>query len=162
MKPKVNFYTNTDLYHNDFNLSIYNQITLLKAGKTGEIDIEHLIDELEDISKSNLRELNSHLKILITHLLKWQFQLATLQTQWEEYEEKSWRLTIIEQRSQLIDLLEDIPSLRRTLPNVVKNVYPKAVILAVEETGLSKSTFPPLCPYTVEQLLDKQFYPEPV
>lgn len=40
-----------------------------------EIDVKHLIEELEDMGKSNKRELTSHFKILIAHLLKWQFQL---------------------------------------------------------------------------------------
>ena len=151
---------NAKLYEHDFNAWIYQQISLLKAGKTDEIDVEHLIEELEDMGKSNLRELESRFIILIAHLLKWQFQLATLETQWQNFEGKSWRKTIIEQRSQISNLLEEMPSLKQKLQNAAIKTYPKAVTFAVDETGLPPSTFPEKCPYTIEQLLDKHFYPQ--
>ena len=127
---------NTKLYEHDFNAWIYQQISLLKAGKTDEIDVEHLIEELEDMGKSNLRELESRFIILIAHLLKWQFQLATLETQWQDFEGKSWRKTIIEQRSQISNLLEEMSSLKQKLQNAAIKTYPKAVTFAVDETGL--------------------------
>ncbi|BAP55361.1 hypothetical protein THII_1064 [Thioploca ingrica] len=148
-----------ELYEHDFNAWIHNQISLLKAGKTNEIDIEHLIEELEDMGKSNLRELESRFIILIAHLLKWQFQLATLETQWQDFEGKSWRKTIIEQRAQLLHLLRKVPSLKQELQNAMIDAYPHALDLAIDETGLPESTFPKTCPYTIEQLLDKYFYP---
>ncbi|BAP55360.1 hypothetical protein THII_1063 [Thioploca ingrica] len=150
----------TELYEHDFNAWIHNQISLLKAGKTNEIDIEHLIEELEDMGKSNLRELESRFIILIAHLLKWQFQLATLETQWQDFEGKSWRKTIIEQRTQLLYLLKKVPSLKQKLQNAVTEAYLEAVMLVVKESKLSKSIFPIDCPYTIEQLLDDDFYPE--
>ncbi|MDD2816137.1 MAG: DUF29 domain-containing protein [Thiotrichaceae bacterium] len=79
---------------------------------------------------------------------------------WESYEGKSWRLTIIEQRSQIVDLLEDVPSLKRELESTVEHSYPKAVLFAVKETRLAKTTFPETCPYTIQQLLDDEFFPE--
>jgi hypothetical protein len=107
------------LYEHDFNAWIYQQISLLKEGKTNEIDIEHLIEELEDMGKSNLKELESRFIILIAYLLKWQFQLATLATSWQDFEGKSWRKTIIEQRVQLLYLLKKVPSLKQKLPDAV-------------------------------------------
>ena len=147
-------------YDRDFNAWVQQHITLLKQGRMSEIDVEHLIMELEDVSKSNLRELKSRLIVLIAHLLKWQFQLATLEAQWKEFEGKSWRRTIVEQRTQIFELLEDMPSLKNQLQETMEATYPKAVMYAVDETGLPKSTFSDSCPYTVEQLLDKTFYPE--
>jgi len=148
-----------ELYENDFHAWIQHQIHLLKVGKTSELDIENLIEELKDMGRSNVRELESRFIILIAHLLKWQFQLNQLQTQWQKFEGQSWRKTIIEQRSQISYLLEDMPSLNRMLQNTVIKTYPKAVRFAVDETNLPESTFPEHCPYTVTQLLDKQFYP---
>ncbi len=150
------------LYEQDFNLWIHQQINLLKLGNTQDIDIEHLILELADMGKSHLRELNSRLIILITHLLKWQFQLTQLSSQWIEYTGKSWSDTIIEQRTQVDLLFEDMPSLRRELADAIRKIYPKAIILAMKETGLSKSIFPIDCPYSIDQLLDIDFYPKNV
>jgi len=148
-----------DIYENDFHAWIQSQIRLLKIGKTSELDIEHLIEELEDMGKSNIRELESRFLMLIAHLLKWQFQLATMTMQWKEFEGKSWRKTIIEQRTQILYLLEDIPSLKTRLEEIVLKTYPKAVKFAIDETNLPQSTFPEQCPYSVKELLDKRFYP---
>jgi hypothetical protein len=151
---------NAELYETDFNRWVHQQIGLIKAAKTNELDWEHLLAELENMGKSNLRELESRFIVLIAHLLKWQFQLTTLTAQWSEFNGKSWRLTIIEQRTQLAYLLEELPSLRRELPNAIAKIYSKAVSFAAEESGLPKAIFPTTCPYTIEQLLDKQFYPK--
>ncbi len=148
-------------YEKDFHSWIEKHIELLKSGQLHELDKEHLIEELGDMGKSNLRELESRFIMLIAHLLKWQFQLTTLANQWQEFEGKSWRKTIIEQRLQLIDLLAEMSSLKKKLTDVISKTYPKAVIFAIDETGLPKQTFPQICPYTIEQLLDKAYYPNP-
>ena len=146
-------------YEQDFHHWIEHHITLLRSGRFNEIDVEHLIEELESMAGRDRNELVSRLKILIAHLLKWQFQLQQLNEQWQEFDGRSWRRSIIEQRSQLADLLENIPSLKHHLSESVNLAYPKAVNLAIDETKLPKSLFPKTCPYTVEQLVDKEFYP---
>ncbi len=148
-------------YERDFDSWIQQQITLLKQGKVNEIDIEHLIEELEDMGKSHKRELSSHFKILIAHLLKWEFQLKQLSELWEKFKGSSWQQSIIEQRSQIYDMLEENPSLKHQIPASIVKAYPKAVDIAIEETNLPQSIFPDVCPYTIEQLLDKKFYPKP-
>jgi hypothetical protein len=141
----------TELYEYDFNEWIAQQITLLKQGRTNEIDAIHLITELEEMGKSNLRELESRFIILIAHLLKWQFQ--------PNQQDGSWRDSINEQRLQLSRLLRKTPSLKRELINTVTEVYLDALELATDDTGLAASIFPTTCPYSIEQLLDKTFYP---
>jgi hypothetical protein len=143
---------NAELYEHDFNAWIDQQINLLKVGKINEVDVEHLIEELEDMGKSNLRELESRFIILIAHLLKWQFQ--------SDRQSSSWRGSIREQRAQLLHLLKKTPSLKRETDHAIANAYPDALEIAVDETGLAESHFPEKCPYSVEQLLDKLFYPE--
>lgn len=83
-------------YDKDFNGWIQQQIALLKQGKIDEIDIEHLIIELEDMGKSTVRELESRFVILIAHLLKWQFQLTQLTEIWQKFKGSSWQSSIIE------------------------------------------------------------------
>jgi hypothetical protein len=147
-------------YDRDFDSWIQQHITLLKQGRVNEIDVEHLIIELEDLGKSNLRELENRLIILIAHLLKWQFQLKQLAERWQEFEGRGWRKTIIEQRLQIHKLLKNIPSLKTHLQDSIVEAYPYAVELAVRETKLPLSTFPNQCPYVIGQLLDHEFYPE--
>jgi hypothetical protein len=140
-------------YEHDFQNWLNRNINLLKTGQLHELDVTHLIEELEDMGKSNVRELESRLMILIAHLLKWQFQ--------PEKQSSSWRGSINEQRLQLLRLLSKVPSLKRQLQNAVEDVYGDSVFLASDETNLPKSHFPQACPYSMEQLLDKAFYPEP-
>jgi len=142
----------TELYEYDFNEWVVQQVALLKQGKTGEIDVVHLITELEDMGKSNLRELESRLIILIAHLLKWQFQ--------PNQQSSSWRGSIREQRAKLLHLFKYVPSLKRHVDEVIQAAYPDALELAVDETGLATTIFPTTCPYSIEQLLDKTFYPQ--
>jgi hypothetical protein len=148
-------------YDRDFDSWIQQHIALLKQGRVNEIDIDHLIEELEDMGKSNRRELVNRFVPLIAHLLKWQYQYKQLQDKWITFTGGSWKGTITEQRTNIIDILTDMPSFKRNLNDAVTTAYPKAVKIAVNETGLPKSTFPDACPYTVEQLLNEDFYPEP-
>lgn len=146
-------------YEQDFNAWIHHQVQLLKSGRLQQLDVKHLIIELEEMGKSDVRALESRLLILIAHLLKWQYQRATLTTQWQGFEGKSWRNTIIEQRAQLRHLLKKVPSLKREFSNAINEVYAEAVTIAAQETQLPNATFPPTCPYSMEQLLDDNFYP---
>ncbi len=139
------------LYNTDFNSWIQENILLLKAGRFNEIDNVHLIEELEDMGKSNTRELKSRLIVLIAHLLKWQFQ--------QNQRSGGWKSSIIEQRKKLSLLLADSPSLKRIVNDVISDIYNEALDWASEETGVAESIFPLTCPYIQEQLLDKNFYP---
>ncbi len=141
----------SNLYEQDFNAWINAQIHLLKQGKVNEIDILHLIDELADMGKSHLNELENRFVVLIAHLLKWQFQT--------DKQSSSWRGSISEQRIQIGRLLRKNPSLKTKMQAAINDAYPDALELAIEETQLNKKVFPENCPYTTEQLLDKQFYP---
>ena len=85
------------------------------------------------------------------HLLKWQYQPGL--------RSRSWKLTIIEQRQEIQDLLEDSPSLKHKLPQEFGKAYNRAILKAEKETNLSSKTFPKNCPYTLAQILDEQFYP---
>lgn len=148
-----------ELYEYDLSAWIYRQISLLKAGETSKIDVEHLIEELEGMAKRDRNELTSHLVILIAHLLNWECQLEQLTETWEQFTGKSWHNSILEQRYRIKDQLENIPSLQTYVSEAIVKAYPKAVALAVDETNLPKQTFPQNCPYSVAQLLDKTFYP---
>lgn len=147
------------LYEQDFERWASTQAELLRQGKTTDLDVQHLIEELEDMGKSSLRELESRFIILIAHLLKWQHQLDTLAEQWKAFEGKSWRKTIIEQRAQLNFLLNKVPSLKNSLGLAREEAYPAARRLAINETGMSPETFPEACPYAVDDLLDDDFLP---
>ena len=147
------------LYQTDYAAWAQRNAELLRERRFDALDIEHLLEELSDMSKSDRRELHSRLLVLIAHLLKWEFQYPVLNERWREFEGHSWRSTIIEQRIQLADLLKQSPGLKGALAETIASTYPRAVELASDETGLSPATFPAECAYTAEQLLDKSYYP---
>ena len=146
-------------YEDDIHVWTLSQIEWLRQGQWGNLDIQHLIEELESMAGRDRRELESHFIILIAHLLKWEYQFHQLTDRWHSWQGGSWQGTIIEQRAQLAKLLRKVPSLKRYLVEAVAEAYPDAVNIAVKETKLSRSTFPLSCPYTIEQLLDEDFWP---
>lgn len=141
-----------ELYNQDFDAWIQQQVYLLKKGDLNALDAKHLIEELEEMGKSNYNELESCFTVLIAHLLKWQYQ--------PEKRSNSWLGSMREQRIRIARLLENNPSLKRKIPEAIKAIYQDAIEIAAVETQLSISLFPQNCPYTVEQLLNKVFYPE--
>ncbi len=149
----------TDLYRTDYAEWARRTALLLRAGDFGALDVAHLLDELEDMGKSEYRELENRLVILLAHLLKWQYQLPLLTARWQEFDGRSWRSTIIEQRDRLARLLDQAPGLKPRLPTVIGTAYTDAAALAAKETGLAPGTFPPECPYTQGQIQDDGFFP---
>jgi hypothetical protein len=133
---------------------------LLRQRRFSELDLDHLLEELDDMGKSQRQELVSRLRILLAHLLKWQYQYRQLSERWAEFEGKSWRNTLIEQRLALRYLLEDNPGLKGVLTATVNKAYPQAVELAARESELPMATFPASCPYSEAQMLDPDFLPQ--
>jgi hypothetical protein len=138
-------------YETDFYLWVDKNVELLKQRRFNELDVDILIDELENMAKSDRRELLSRIMILIAHLLKWEFQV--------EQRSGSWRASILEQRIRIHQQLEDSPSLKNKIPESITKAYPSALALAVNATSLAENIFPENCHYSIEQLLDSDFYP---
>jgi hypothetical protein len=141
-------------YETDFAVWAEHQALMVQLGMWEELDQEHLVEELEALSRSEHSELESRLEVLITHLLKWQFDAAS------QNPRRLWRATIREQRHRLTRLLQRSPSLRSTLPDVLHQNYPHARLMALDETDVPDSTLPATCPWTLQQILDDNFLPE--
>ena len=142
---------NSLLYDLDFYAWANEQAALLRTGRLSEADLEHIAEEIESMGRSEKRELISRLKVLLTHLLKWQFQPTLRGT--------SWRLTIEEQRREVDDHLSDNPSLRATLPATMATAYAGAILVAARETGLDRQVFPTECPWAFDQAMRNDFWP---
>lgn len=145
---------NQALYVQDFAAWCASTAALLRAGKWYDIDTLALAEEMESLGRSQKREMESRLHVLIMHLLKSYYQPT------ERQEGRSWRSTIRIQRLDLGLLLRDNPSLRPQLPIVLTERYPAARAHASDETGLPLTTFPTTCPWTAEQALDDDFWPQ--
>jgi hypothetical protein len=139
-------------YEQDFYSWLQHNARLLREGRLAEADVENIAEELEGMSRNEKRELLSRLILLIAHLLKWEFQPARRSASRER--------TIDEQRRQLYLILKDSPSLKYQFEEKIRESYKPAMKSAVKETSMKKTDFPDNCPYTPDQLLDEDFYPQ--
>jgi hypothetical protein len=127
------------------------QAALLRSGNLSAIDALHIAEEIEDVGKSEQRELASRLAVLLAHLLKWQCQTARRST--------SWRTTIRTQRRLVERALRKAPSLKHEFDDEewLELVWADAVDIAARETGL---TFPDTWLWPLHQVLDPEFLPD--
>jgi len=141
-----------ELYDADFFEWTQRAADLLRRRRFNELDIEHAAEEIEDMGKRDLNELNSRLQVLIAHLLKWKFQPRKRST--------SWRATIGTQRLEIEGVLEQSPSLRSRLSAGLGRNYERAVKRAVLDTNLTPQTFPSKCPFSIDEVLNESFLPD--
>jgi hypothetical protein len=140
-----------ELYDKDFVEWTRHNAELLRAGRASEADLEHIAEEIEDMGKRERRSLQNRCVRLIEHLLQWQYQ--------PERRGSSWTRTIILQRRNIRRLLDENPSFRPGLIELVAQAYDDAAAVVAGVTNQPRSAFPESCPFTVEQLLTEGFLP---
>lgn len=139
-------------YENDVVAWANEQAQLLRARRFDLLDIEHIAGEIEDVGKSEQRELASRMAVLMAHLLKWHHQ--------PEGRGASWERTIQAQRKEIHYALAESPSLRPKLNEArwLDMVWSRALAQAVTETGLN--AFPETCPWAVDdEILAEDWFP---
>lgn len=135
----------TVLYEQDYGLWAEQMAELLLAGRFAELDIENLVEEVRDLSKRERDRLLSSMRLIVHHLLKWDYQ--------PHRRPRSWQITIQRERLHIIRYLKDSPSLKRYLNDEWLNeTYVVASLNAQKETDLE---FPANCPYSVEDVLER-------
>ena len=139
------------LYETDFYAWTQEQAQLLKHREWNKLDLPNLIEEIESLGKQQRAELRNRLKVLLGHLLKWEYQV--------ERRSRSWLMTIRIQRRDTQELLSENPSLKPYLQEALQKIYESGRDLATGETNLPLKTFPENCPYTSEDIFSDQFYP---
>ena len=142
--------TEIPLYDEDFYRWTQHQAALLRAGKWQELDYANLAEEIESLGKWDKRDLQQRLEGLLVQLLTW----------WAKPEDRCgrWKSTIRTQRYELALLLRDSPSLETQVPVLLTEVYPHARKVVLEDTGLY--TLLESCPFTPDQVLGADFWPE--
>jgi hypothetical protein len=142
------------LYETDYNLWILETVKKLENRAFSELDLDHLIEEIDDLSKRAKRKLQSLLIWLIEHLLKltyWQSELVNNKGHW---------LAEIRSFRQQINLeLEDSPSLKPYLLNIFHDCYQKGRAIAADRSQLPLDNFPEEPIADLEQILDENWFP---
>ncbi|ADJ29170.1 protein of unknown function DUF29 [Nitrosococcus watsonii C-113] len=152
--PTAVFMTNPN---EDYYAWTQETIEKLRQGRLNEVNMEVLIEELEDMGRSERRGIESRLSVLLMHLLKWQYQ--------PDRRGHRWRATVKEQRLRVKRLLRDNPSLQSQFATINTEAYESAVLKAVADTHKAETTFPSTFEqtgWTLEQVLDMDFYPNNV
>ena len=140
------------LYETDFYSWTQQQADLLRQGRLGELDLDNILEEIESMGRSEQRQLSHRLDVLLMHLLKWKFQ--------PDHRSSSWKGSIKEQRFRIKRVLKENPGLKPGIPTTLSEAYQAAKITAFKETGLNESTFPEACPWSFNQAMDGNYWPE--
>jgi hypothetical protein len=144
-----------ELYEMDEYLWLQETIKLLKIRNLAELDLDNLIEELESLGRNDFNKVRSLLRQIIIHLLLLEY--------WpQEYERnhRHWEGEIITFRDDLNHNLTT--SLKNKLILDLEEVYQVSLKVVVKKTGLSKNLFSSNCPYSLEQLLEDDWYPSKV
>jgi hypothetical protein len=142
-----------DLYERDFYSWALEQAALLRARRFAELDLENLAEEIDGLARGEARELRSRYVTLLMHLLKWEFQ--------PKRRSPSWKATIVRERVEIEDHLDENPGLKPRQPELFARAYRSARAGAAAETNLPVDRFPAACPYTRDQAMDEAFWPGP-
>lgn len=135
----------SQLYEQDYSQWAETMADLLASGKFIELDIQNLVEEVRDLSKRERDRLLSSLRLIIQHLLKWDYQ--------PDRRSRSWQVTIQRERNNINFYLKDSPSLKRYLTNEwIEELYINAKLEAFKETDLE---FPINCPYDIDEVLNR-------
>ena len=151
--------THTALYEQDLYAWTQEQAARLREGAFQELDLEHLIEEIEDVGYSQQDALASHLLILLTHLLT--LALAAVHRPHDFTRvARGWRVICRTQRLLIAKRLRRNPSLRRTVPDEVADAYEIAHVEAAAALEIEEDTVSPQCPWTPDEVLKADFWPE--
>lgn len=142
----------TTLYEQDYYLWLQKTAIALEDKKFTELDLPNLIEEIQSMGRSEKRAIESNLIIILLHLLKYEWQ--------SEMRSNSWSYSIIEHRQRMQKYLLESPSLQPYSQKVFQECYQRARRLAAAETGFKINIFPSEPTYTIEQVLDIDYFPE--
>ncbi|MCW7555845.1 DUF29 domain-containing protein [Endozoicomonas gorgoniicola] len=155
------------LYESDFYHWKEQQKKHLLNRDFDRLDIEHLIEEVDDMG-SELDTLESRLTTLLLHLLKYEYQVRVLNPNLPEpYNCRDWLATIDRTRLAIRKLIKKRPHLQSLLESAFQEAYPDGKLLAIKEMNryvlkyqmLDHTSFPETCPWTTDQVMEDNWLP---
>lgn len=138
---------NYPAYEMDYAAWLRAQTELLGAGRFQELDLPHLIDEVESLGRSDFAGFVSAIRVVLVHLLKWDIQT--------DHRTRSWADSITAHRDQIGWELTDSPSYKARTDEAVARAYAKARLKAHKETKLPLRSFPEACPYSWDDIVTR-------
>jgi len=136
-------------YDSDFYSWSQEQGRLVREGRWSEVDRDNVAEEIESLWREQFNKLESAIRALLTHMLKWDHQ--------PERPSRSRAISIATQRLELNDVLADNPGLKPRIDEAITRAYRKARLEASSETGLAKAKFAETCPYSFNEITSRAF-----
>ncbi len=151
-----------ELYDKDFPLWAEINLELLREKAYDLVDWENLLEEIEDMARSDLKACISYLAVILEHLYKWDHfrDLAGGETAG-----RSWMKSVEKARNEIRTMFMDYPSLRNKLPNEVEKAWRHAVSrlkgwLIDNDYEPEDFNIPEKCPYTYETAMTRDLRKE--
>jgi hypothetical protein len=138
-------------YVRDFHAWANKQAALLRAGEFAAADIEHIAEEIESLGQTETRELVNCVGALQLHLLRWRYQ--------PKRRNGNSQASIKLRRLNLAKHLQGNPSLKARLPEAIEDAFGWAAAKVAEEARLSESDLPSTCPWSFEEMMRGDFWP---
>ena len=135
-------------YERDFYAWLMEQARHVRDGHWNAIDRENLAEEIESLGREQFNKLESALRVLMLHMLKWDHQPTK--------RSRNWALSVRTQRLEVEDVLSDNPSLKPRIAEAIARGYRKARVEAAKETGLDEDVFPASCPYDWNEVMGRE------
>ena len=125
------------------------QARLVREGRWDLVDRVNVAEEIESLGRTEFNRLESALRVLLLHILKWDHQ--------PKKRSRSWILSIQAQRLEIEDVLADNPGLKPRIGEALARAYRRARIEAAKETGLDTAEFPETCGHSFEDATSRKF-----
>jgi hypothetical protein len=123
------------------------QAALLRAGKIAEADALNIAEEIDDVGNEQYDKLESALRLILLHLLKWDHQ--------PERRSRSWRQSIEVQRNHFHKVLRKNPGLKALVDEAIAEAYDDARLEAAGEVDRDERSFSAKCPYPLDVILKR-------
>ncbi|GAB4241648.1 MAG: DUF29 domain-containing protein [Stanieria sp.] len=136
------------LYDRDFNLWIEQIVTALRNRDFGAMDWNNLLEEIEDMGKSEKRSLESYLERLIEHILKLKYWDAE-----KKQNCKHWQVEVVNFRNRIFRLLDRSPSLKKYMEDIYPKIFNDAVSAQQIEFTIPQDNF-----IELKQILEKDYF----
>lgn len=136
------------LHDHDFNLWIEKIKEAIQNRDFENMDWENLLDEIDDMGKSEKRSLDSYMQRLIEHILKLKY--------WKEEQErcrKGWQQEVVNFRNRINRILKKNPSLKNYLKSEYLDIYQDAISVVAFDFDIPQESF-----VEIEQIMKDDYF----
>ena len=135
-------------YDGDFTAWAFEQAKRIRELRSNDIDIANIAEEIESLGKGEVSKLESFLRLVILHILKWDHQPS--------FRCRSWADSIGVHRKHAAKQLRKNPSLKSVLDETLEDAFDLALVDAIRETGLGRKSLPANNPYTFDTIMTRE------